>query len=216
MNDFQQKRAERKLYTYSYVASFIDFVLTVSKGYEGKIVESNSSYGDAEPTLTDEAYIGLERKRSEIFRKQNAEFQESVEQTVQYLAEMKHRCDLHGAAFAIVVLPDELQVNPTVQAKVFNTDFNEKRDDFDFSLPNRMLGEKLKELNIRYIDLLEDIANAGSQKVLYKPNDSHFNIEGNELVARMIAEQLFLNQTRALYADNVQSFIQRGELKLNR
>ena len=197
-NDFQQKRVERKLYTYSYVASFIDFVITISRGYEGKILETESNYDDTERTLTDEAYTALERRRVEIFRKQNSEFQESLAQTVQYLAEMKHQCDLRGAALAIVVLPDELQVTPAVQAKVFDMNFHEKREDFDFTLPNRMLSAKLKELNIKYFDLLEDIANAGAQKALYKPNDSHFNIEGNELVARMIAEKLFLNESRAL------------------
>jgi lysophospholipase L1-like esterase len=197
-NDFQQKRTERKLYTYSYVASFIDFVITVGRGYEGKILETNSSYEDAEPTLTDEAYTALERRRSEIFRKQNSEFQERFALTFQYLAEMKNQCDLRGAALAIVILPDELQINPAVQARVFGNDFREKRDDYDFTLPNRMLGEKLQELNIQYIDLFEHLASAGTQTPLYKPYDSHFNIEGNELVARTIAEKLFPNQSRPL------------------
>jgi SGNH hydrolase-like domain, acetyltransferase AlgX len=198
-NDFQQKRTERKLYTYSYVASFIDFIVTVGRGYEGKILDTDGTYKDAEPTLTDEAFIALERKRSEMFRKQNTEFQESLAWTVQYLAEMKHQCDLRSTALTIVVLPDELQINPAVQARVFDRDFGERRDDFDFTLPNRMLSEKLKELDIEYIDLLEDVVRAGEQKPLYKPNDSHLNIEGNELVARMIADELFLRQNRALH-----------------
>jgi len=198
-NDFQQKRAERKLYTYSYVASFIDFVITVSRGYEGKILETDSRYEDAEPTLTDDAYISLERRRSKIFRKQNTEFQESFAQTVQYLSEIKQQCDLHRAALAIVILPDEMQVNPALRARVFDSKLDERRDDFDFTLPNRMLVEKLNEMNIKYIDLLEDLTNAGGQMLLYKPNDSHLNIDGNELVARLIAEKLFLNQTQTLF-----------------
>jgi len=72
-------------------------------------------------------------------------------------------------------------------------------DDFDFTIPNRVLGEKLKEMNIKYIDLLEDIATVLGQKPLYKPNDSDFNIEGNEPVASMIAENLFLHQTQGIF-----------------
>jgi hypothetical protein len=63
-------------------------------------------------------------------------------------------------------------------------------EELDFSLPNRLLAEKLSALNIDYLDLLEPFQQAGEKTRLYRPNDSHWNIAGNRLAATEIAKTI--------------------------
>jgi SGNH hydrolase-like domain, acetyltransferase AlgX len=187
-NDFVEKK--RKLYTYSYVASFINYLITVNRAFEGGVVHPDLVYNDTAPRFSDSAFLALERERSEIYRRQSKQFESDLATTLSYLKQIKQQCDLHHIALAVLLIPDEVQVNQALQSKVLKA-FSSSKNDFDFTLPNRLLAASLKEENIDVFDLLDDFSRASSRTTLYKPNDTHWNIAGNKLAAEMIAQNLF-------------------------
>lgn len=186
-NDFLQEKEERKLYSYSYLLSFINYLLTVRQGYEGKILNIDGAYDDNASTFTEPRFVDIETKRSEIYRQQDQGFQNDLAAALNYLRQIKQLCDERHMKFAVLVIPDEVQVNQNLQARVKQVKgFNSSADDYDFTLPNRGLAAGLKELGIPYLDLLDDFARAGSRSTLYRPNDTHWNIAGNKLAAEAL------------------------------
>lgn len=191
-NDFLEEKEEPKLYQYSYVASFIDYVITINSGLEGLVLHPNADYDDNAPTFTDPVFISLESERSEIYRKQNRQFESDLTAALNYLIRIKQQCDARHIALAVALLPDEVQVNRAVQSRVLEVKtFNSSPEDFDFTLPNRLLAARLKEQGIEVFDLLESFSGAAGQTSLYKPKDTHWNIAGNKLAAEIIAQNLF-------------------------
>jgi hypothetical protein len=63
-----------------------------------------------------------------------------------------------------------------------------ERDNWDITLPNRTLSNELDRLSIDNIDLYEYFA--GSSQQLYKPRDTHWNIAGNQLAAKIIKKHI--------------------------
>jgi hypothetical protein len=190
-NDFMQDGGVRRLYTYSYVASFIAYLIA-ARGYQGQIIHGAAVYNDSAPTLTDPVFVDMENQRSEIYRKQNRRFGNDFEAALGYLVKIKQLCDQHHIALAMVLIPDDVQVDQMLQARVVKLkQANSQVDDFDFRLPNRLLAARLKQQNIECLDLLDEFTRAGNGTVLYKPNDSHWNIAGNRLAADAIARDLF-------------------------
>ncbi len=89
----------------------------------------------------------------------------------------------------IVIIPDEVQVNQQLQTQVI-TALKMKPETFDFSMPNQRLSQALTMLNINHLDLYPAFLQASTEKRLYKPNDSHWNIAGNQLSASLIRHYL--------------------------
>lgn len=191
-NDFLREIKESEIYSYSYLASFIHYFIII--GSERLVVPSDT-YNDTEPTFTDAKFVSIENERSEIYRKQNKSFETDFVEAMSYLEKIKRRCDERNIAFAVVLIPDEVQINKTLQSRVMQIKaFNASPDEFDFTLPNKLMAEKLKEQHINFIDLLDDFARQSGQTPLYKPNDTHWNIAGNKLAAEVMQKRLFDNQ----------------------
>ena len=132
----------------------------------------------------------MEIDRSYIFRKQDPVFAKSLPEALRYLIEMKKICDERHIKLAVLLLPDSEQVDSQLQAKVVQRQ-NASPSDFDFTAPNRLLAAGLKQQDIEVLDLYDAFRVAASSAVLYKPNDSHWNIAGNKLAAEAIATGLF-------------------------
>ena len=186
-NDFVEA-GQRPLYTYSYVASFIYYLIVARKGFQGNVIYS-AGYDDHAPSFTDTAFLEIESNRSEIYRKQNVAFESDFLAARGYLTEIKRICDERQIKLAVVLIPDEVQVNHTLQSKVVQTKAVDPLN-FDFTLPNRLLASKLKQQNIQVIDLLDSFGEAATRTILYKPNDTHWNIAGNKLAGELIASAL--------------------------
>ncbi|HKS42921.1 MAG TPA: SGNH/GDSL hydrolase family protein [Blastocatellia bacterium] len=191
-NDFLRETEESGLYSYSYLAAFIHYFITV--GSERLVVPSDT-YNDSEPTFTEARFVGIENERSEIYRKQNESFESDFAEAMSYLEKIKQRCAERNINFAVVLIPDEVQINKTLQARVMQIKaFNANPDEFDFALPNKLIAARLKEKEIKFVDLLDDFARQSNQTALYKIQDTHWNIAGNKLAAELIQKNLFSGQ----------------------
>ena len=199
-NDFEESR-KRKLISYSYVASLITYVLDRWTKFEGQsFFSGNRTYtydDDNRPNFTDGAYLELELKRSSIFWRDNRAFEGDCGALVQfclatalsYISEIKRLCDSRNIDLTIVLIPDELQVSKPLQTRVIAAS-GLAPTSFDFTLPNKLLHARFEELKIDYIDLLTEFSNHSINDRLYRPNDSHWNIAGNELAARLILQHV--------------------------
>jgi lysophospholipase L1-like esterase len=202
-NDFTDptvEKVDRGLYTYSYVATFIKYMIDINTKYKDQPVIANPSsfdvYQDDKPTFDDDYFFKLEVGRSEIYKKQSSLFDSQFAEALGYLKQIKAICEARKIALTVVLIPDEVQVNKALQAKVMQVKtFSVKAEDFDFTMPNRRLGASLQEAGIKYIDLMNDFVNVANQTTLYKPDDTHWNIAGNKLAAEMIQKRLFGDAT---------------------
>jgi hypothetical protein len=154
--------------------------------FEGPI--SVGTYNDNAPTFTDDAYLKLELKRSTIFVR-NRPFAGRFAEAMSYISEIKRLCDSRDISLTIVLIPDEMQVSKPLQTRVVVASGLAPAS-FDFTLPNRLLRARFEKLKIDYIDLATEFSNQSINDRLYRPNDSHWNIAGNELAARLILQHV--------------------------
>jgi hypothetical protein len=182
-NDFEGQR--RSLVSYSYVASLIRYVLARWSKFEGHIIHGDAIYDDDGPKFTDDAYLQIELQRSTVFLRDNGVFAGQLAAALSYISEMKRLCDERNIGFTVVLIPDEMQVSTPLQTRVIAESGRNSRS-FDFALPNRLLHARFEELNIDYIDLTTEFSAHSLDERLYRRNDSHWNIAGNALAARLI------------------------------
>ena len=198
-NDFTDpsvEKSEKNLYSYSYVATFAKYLVDIGTKYNERPLQATPAefdqYNDDAPTFVDDYFLKLEIGRSEIYKKQSEQFSSQFAEAVSYLKQIKGICDANKVRLAVVVIPDEVQVNKDLQFRVMQIKtFSFSPDDFDFTLPNRMLTAALKDLDIECVELLDRFKEAGAKTILYKPLDTHWNIAGNQLAADIIQKDLF-------------------------
>lgn len=198
-NDFSdnyklQENRKRLSWRDSYVISFFDFLLKVNSKFEGNLYHNNIDYREDLPSVPDDVHLQLAQERSYIFLKniKKSGFEEHFNHAVEDILKIKQICDRQNISLVIVLIPDEIQIIRKLKERVIAKS-NLSPDKFDFRLPNKLLSQKLEKHNINYLDLVEDFALAGNKNSLYKLNDIHWNIAGNELAATAINEYLSQN-----------------------
>ena len=197
-NDFIDNKItakERKLLSDrdSYVISFFKGLIKIHSQYRGHIYfTKDDKYEDEGATFTDEVYLERTQERSLIFASNPAEpefFQNAFNDALGDLLKIKEICDYQNIKLVVVLIPDEVQVRPTLQQKVIEA-FGVGADAFDFQLPNRLLAAEFEKNNINYLDLFDDFLVVSDRTSLYKPNDTHWNIAGNKLAAEAMEKYL--------------------------
>jgi hypothetical protein len=169
---------------WSYLLAFARYLWAEKP--RGTLVRGSRPYQDDEPSFEPARHLEIERQRATIFRKGNRDFEAWLTSVVRNLARMKRLCDARGSGFLVLVLPDEMQVSPELQAEVFAG----LGADLDPSLPNRRLARALDDAGLAYFDLLEPMRAASRSARLYKPRDTHWNVAGNRVAADLIRDEL--------------------------
>ena len=103
------------------------------------------------------------------------------------LAEFDEACRNKGVPWALVIIPDELQIDPEVQREALAR-LRVRRDDLDLDGPNQRLVRWSRAREIPVLDLLplfrEEHHRLGR---LYFPNDTHWNEKGNRVAGEAVA-----------------------------
>lgn len=94
-----------------------------------------------------------------------------------------------GARLVVILIPDELQVDPALLRAAAQR-CGAGAEDCDVDQPQREFLEVLAVEGIEHLDLLEDFRRAAAGERLYKPRDTHWNLAGNRLAAARIAAYL--------------------------
>jgi hypothetical protein len=183
-NDFEVRG--RKPYEYSYVATFGRFLarLASRRTSQGASSEGDTSrYLDDAPSLPLERFLEIEVDRSWVYVDDLAT---PVARVTTRLEEMRDMARRRGASLAVVLIPDEAQVSVELQETVVRASGRDPGT-LDFDRPNRLLTAALQAKGIDVLDLLPLVRRESNRARLYKPRDTHWNVEGNRLAATAIA-----------------------------
>ena len=179
-----------KLYEYSFLTSFIHYLVQVQPHFEGRDAYEtfDGEYCDNTPTFSEEAFLEIERGRSYICRAENRRLISELDTTISVLKEIQSICYRRSIDIFVLIIPDEMQVNRNLQNMIIAGSSEETK--WDWSQPTRKLAERLEGLDIKYLDLYASFENTSRLNNLYRPRDTHWNIAGNELAAKLIYQEL--------------------------
>jgi|WetSurMetagenome_2_1015567.scaffolds.fasta_scaffold90252_2 hypothetical protein len=193
-NDFvdSHRASERKsIYSYSYVASALRYICAIRPKFKGNAPHAQGDYRDDGPSLDHDTFLKIERDRSFIFIAGNERFLRLLDDASYYLQQIQAICSKKGIQFLVVIIPDELQVNSDLQTEVRTAFYpNLKSEQWNTTLPNRLLAEKLSRAGIECLDLFEAFEKESKHKPLYRKYDTHWNIAGNQFASDLIRDYL--------------------------
>ncbi len=189
-NDFVTP--SRRLADHVYVLTLGRYVLSLLTRFEGAVIHGGQPYQDDAPTFAEEHFLNIQQSLSEIYRRDNERLTGQVAKAMQPLLTLKAIVRERGMQLRVVMIPDELQVDPAMQEQIAAR-LRLSPDRLDFALPNRLLGASLDQAGIPYLDLREAFASATREARHYKPADTHWNLRGNALASRLIASDLFVS-----------------------
>ncbi len=186
----EKAKENRELYTYSHVASLLRYVLFVQPKHQGMYHSSRRSYTDGQPQIPYSEFLIIERRRSYIYIEDIGYLPKRIKTSLHYLEQIHSICGRRDIATLIIIIPDILQLDPGLQRDVERAYKKEIMigQELDLTRPNEMLTEGLDRMGLAYIDLYEPFLKASRKQALYIPHDSHWNIAGNRLAAKLIAE----------------------------
>jgi GDSL-like Lipase/Acylhydrolase family len=153
--------------------------------------QSRQSRCNAEPAdrirttgLSPETFREIEGRRLAIcLAEPSPSLEKKWRRALGYLEQMIEDCRCRQAPIAIVLIPDEFQVNPGVLAEALDA-ARLSRSDVDLALPQRRLRAFCAERDVPCLDLLPIFA---GKTDTYAPRDTHWNKQGNHLAARSLA-----------------------------
>lgn len=126
--------------------------------------------------------VRIEYGRRHVYRKDRPMLAVKVSRAVQQVARIKRLADQAGVRMLVVLLPDENQINPALQKRVFDDP-----DRYDLDLPQSLLVEQFGDAGIDVLDVLPSFR--ADSRCLYQ-NDTHWTAEGHALVAQQIYRTL--------------------------
>ena len=174
----------------SFVLSLLRYALVVRPNVEPGQVYGARPYDDDAPTFSEQTFMKLVARRATVFRTDWQPFPELLERTVESLQDIERVCARRGAALSVVLIPEEVQLDPALQAALMDAYPRFRPENTDFERPNRALRQRLTDRGIDVLDLYPPFREAARDARLYKPRDTHWNISGNRLASELIAHHL--------------------------
>jgi hypothetical protein len=109
--------------------------------------------------------------------------------TEELLLELRDETRARGIGLVVLLIPDELQVDPQLlEAAVAERKGN--RADYDPDLPSRRLRELLAAAEVPAVDLLADFRTRHRSEPVYRTRDTHWNAAGCAIAADRVTEAL--------------------------
>ena len=107
-----------------------------------------------------------------------------------YLKKIDAICRAAGVPWMLVVIPDEMQVDPVARSQVLDG-LGLAAAGYDFDAPQRRLDDWAQKNNVPMLDLLPVMrAEHDPAARLYVPNDTHWNERGNLIAGQAVAEAI--------------------------
>jgi hypothetical protein len=180
-------RVKKAAYEHAYVASLVRFLFQ-ARHFKGMIPHGAAVYRDDDATFSSAKHLEIVAARSGVYVRDGRRLQRDLPDALASLSQIRDICRQRRIDLLVVVIPDEVQVDPGLQEQVARR-LRQRPADMDFGAPNEMLSRELGQRGIRSLDLLPAFRNSSAAR-LYKPRDSHWNIAGNRLAAEAIAPEI--------------------------
>lgn len=146
-------------------------------------------FDDAAPGMSLERYLEIEVDRAWIFERDSARFREAVTRATRLVTGMQQVARRGGASLVVAVLPAEAQVDAVHQRRLAGV-LGRPEGALDFEQPSRALVAALTAAGVDTVDLTPAFVERATDGVLYKPQDSHWNVAGNALAAEVLRPAL--------------------------
>lgn len=185
-NDFEVPG--RRLSEYSFVVTLGRTLwrLRTARPAAAPSEPSGVTYDDHAPTLPRERFLEIHVDRAGLYDRADTALTDRVTRALGPLRQMRDLSMRAGAGMVVALIPDEIQVDPTLRAQVARA-LGRAPGDFDPLRPTRAIAEALRQADIPHVDLLPAFLDAAAAAPLYKPQDTHWNIAGNRLAAEVLA-----------------------------
>lgn len=145
-------------------------------------------YDDGKPTFNKEKYLSLQAEKITLFNKEKFPI-ESWRGIQNVFTRFKENCDRLSIKCLVVIIPDEIQVDKELFSEVIkNPDSPDGGLIMDY--PQQRLVDFFQEKEIDYLDLLPFFLQNNILDKSYHPFDTHWNISGNKLAGKIIADYL--------------------------
>lgn len=145
------------------------------------------SSGDA---LTPSRYLEVEASRLQACQVSPDRYvRRCWRRTERLLLELRDETRARGIGLVVLLIPDELQVDPRVlEAAVAARKGN--RADYDPDLPSRRLREFLDGADVPSVDLLDEFRARHASEPVYRAQDTHWNAAGCAIAADRVMQAL--------------------------
>jgi hypothetical protein len=143
----------------------------------------------SKPYVPSRAYIHIQSKRLPVFRRESTRRIEKLwRRTEAYLEEFDRLCKDSGVPWILHVIPTEVQVDVTTRRRVLAA-LDLAESEYDFELPQRRLREFADTHGVLFLDPLAELQGLHRDDArLYLPGNTHWNIRGNVLDGRILAD----------------------------
>jgi hypothetical protein len=145
------------------------------------------------PSLTEVAYWKIEHLRFEQWHKEawkdSPVMVEAWARTTDYFKQLVETVRGAGAKLAVIIIPDEVQVDARKRATVCQK-FELDEKEYDLDQPQRGVKELCERENVPCVDVLPAFREQGAQGGLYLDLDTHWNAKGHALAASLLAPVL--------------------------
>jgi hypothetical protein len=139
------------------------------------------------PGLSPKTFREVEARRLEVcLRTVPGALEKKWRRVLTHLEYLATDCRRREVPLAVVLIPDEFQVNPAVLGEALEERKLSSRE-LDLELPQRRLAGFFRERGVRCLDLLPIFRGVPDT---YALRDTHWNVRGNRLAAREIARWL--------------------------
>jgi hypothetical protein len=157
-------------------------------GYE--VLRYRERFDPMGPSMRPLAYLEKTGDRMKICLKRNAAaLERHVARIFPFLEAIRHQAEAGGGGFTVMLVPDEFQVSESLREAVYRHLATEAAQ-YEPRLPQERILARCAAAAMDCLDLLPAFERGSLEAVLYKPRDTHWNLEGNALAARLLAQRL--------------------------
>ncbi len=157
-------------------------------GYE--VMRYRENFDPNQPSMFPGVYLNRTLERMRISETHNRPaLEERVDAVFLILQAIRSEVEETGARFTVVLIPDEYQVSETLRELIYER-LEESPENYDLRQAQDEILARCESTGLDCLDLLPEFTRLGATTSLYKPRDTHWNLEGNSLAARLIVEHI--------------------------
>lgn len=146
--------------------------------------------GSKPPALDEKAWLRIEFERLQVCHpRPPRHITHGFDVTERLLLELKAELARRGVELVVLLIPDEVQVDPAVLRKALAAHGGSAAD-YDLELPQKRLSAFMRKSDIAFVDPLPELRERAQREPVYWPMDTHWNEAGCDVAARALLQQL--------------------------
>ncbi|MEN8188979.1 MAG: hypothetical protein ABFS19_03975 [Thermodesulfobacteriota bacterium] len=177
----------KELCDYSALCSLGQRFIELTRDYPGRTYHGNVNYCDNCPILPKKVFLAYLAERAYLFDKRDERFGGQLENLLSTLKTIRDLCAAENVRLVVLLLPSVIQFDRELGDEIRKRK-NIDQSEWDLSRPNRSLGAELEHQEITFFDLLPPLTD--QPHPLYKVNDVHWNLNGNQQAADIVSGRL--------------------------